>query len=187
MLLVFIVIKNNLELKVDFLGIVYLLIECIWVGMGKECPSLVYLFDWYSPSFRWTAWIRPVSVDWFVAFLYRTYKCTQRLFSCIHASMRPCAHETIDHEPAGGYTLQELVKVKLCIVYKNLKDWRLRCGRLAAHFFSVDIFHYTGRVLPRISRPSCVQQRRMASQMYIALTLLSCCCQAAEGGRISVE
>jgi hypothetical protein len=45
MLLVFIVIKNNLELKVDFLGIVYLLIECIRVGMGKECPSLVHLFD----------------------------------------------------------------------------------------------------------------------------------------------
>ena len=45
MLLVSIVIKNNLELTVDFLGIVYLFIECIWVGMGKECPSLVYLFD----------------------------------------------------------------------------------------------------------------------------------------------
>ena len=125
MLFVSIVIKNNLELTVDFLGIVYLLIECIWVGMGKECPSLVHLFDWYSPSFRWTAWIRPVSVDWFVAFLYRTYKCTQRLFSCIHASMRPCAHETIDHEPAGGYTLQELVKVKLTIVYALCtKIWR---------------------------------------------------------------
>ena len=45
MLFVSIVIKNNLELTVDFLGIVYLLIECIWVGMGKECPSLVHLFD----------------------------------------------------------------------------------------------------------------------------------------------
>ena len=42
MLLVSIVIKNNLELTVDFLGIVYLFIECIWVGMGKECPSLVH-------------------------------------------------------------------------------------------------------------------------------------------------
>ena len=45
MLLVSIVIKNNLKLTVDFLGIVYLFIECIWVGKGKECPSLVYLFD----------------------------------------------------------------------------------------------------------------------------------------------
>ena len=45
MLLVSIVIKNNLELTLDFLGIVYLFIECIWVGMGIECPLLVYLFD----------------------------------------------------------------------------------------------------------------------------------------------